>query len=102
VALNYSSQFRRAPYSERGVDLRNTPRVATEALVCAYPQLPDRLWEPATGLNSITDVLRESGRQVLATDLIDCEIEDRSCYGSFSWKPAGRRVVRVSARTRRT
>jgi hypothetical protein len=74
VALDHSSQFHR-------VDLRNTPRVATEALVRAYPQLPNRLGEPATSLNSITDVLRESGRQVLATDLIDYEIEDPSCYG---------------------
>ena len=74
MALDHSSQFHR-------VDLRNTPRVATEALVRAYPQLPNRLGEPATSLNSITDVLRESGRQVLATDLIDYEIEDPSRYG---------------------
>ena len=92
MALDHSSQFHR-------VDLRNTPRVATEALVRAYPQLPNRLGEPATGLNSITDVLRESRRQVLATDLIDYEIEDPAAtVATFSW-PSGCQGI---SRTRRS
>jgi hypothetical protein len=81
VALDHSSQSRRASYDERGHDLYETPDVATQALLRAYPQLPMKLWEFAAGRNAMVDVLRASGRQVLATDLIDYGIENPSCYG---------------------
>jgi hypothetical protein len=81
VALDHPSQSRRASYDERGHDLYETPDVATEALLRAYPKLPGKLWEPAAGRNAIVRVLRESGREVLATDLINYGIEPSNCYG---------------------
>jgi hypothetical protein len=80
VALDHSSQSRRASYDERGHDLYETPDVATQALLRAYPKLPDKLWEPAAGGNAIVGVLRESGREVLATE-INYGIEPPNCYG---------------------
>lgn len=33
--------------------------------------IPNQIWEPAAGLNSIVNVLKENGYDVLATDLVD-------------------------------
>ena len=33
--------------------------------------IPKQIWEPAAGLNSIVNVLKENGYDVLATDLVD-------------------------------
>lgn len=43
VALDHSSQSRRASYDERGHDLYEAPDVATQALLRAYPKLPGKL-----------------------------------------------------------
>jgi hypothetical protein len=60
----------RHPIEDRGHDLYGTPPVAVEALL-RVEQLPHRLWEPAAGRGAIVSVLREAGRGVIASDLID-------------------------------
>jgi hypothetical protein len=57
-------------YEERGADLYETPPCAVEALL-AVESLPQVIWEPACGRGSIAAVLRQHGRFVYATDLID-------------------------------
>jgi hypothetical protein len=60
----------RAPLSDRGHDLYETPPEATRALLRAE-QLPHHLWEPAAGRGAIVNVLRAAGHAVLASDLVD-------------------------------
>jgi hypothetical protein len=59
------------PYSERGVDLYETPASAVHALLAAEPLPAGVVWEPACGPGAIVHVLRAAGHQVYATDLID-------------------------------
>jgi hypothetical protein len=58
------------PYSERGLDLYETPEPAIRALL-DVEQLRGAIWEPACGPGAIVRVLRERGHSVVATDLID-------------------------------
>jgi hypothetical protein len=60
----------RAPFSERGHDLYETPVCATLALLRAE-NLPHRIWEPACGRGAIVNVLRAAGHEVVATDVVD-------------------------------
>jgi hypothetical protein len=62
--------------AERGHDLYETPREATEALLRAE-KLPRNIWEPACGPGAIVRVLRAHGHTVLATDLIDYQSKDQ-------------------------
>src|SRR5262245_25836468 len=66
-------QIKRAPLSERGNDLYETPAVATEALMRAE-KLPQNVWEPARGRGAIVNVLRAAGHTVVATDLVDYKV----------------------------
>jgi hypothetical protein len=59
----------RAPLSERGNDLYETPPVAVHALLKVEP-LPRVIWEPACGPGSIVNVLRSAGHRVYASDLV--------------------------------
>lgn len=61
-------------------DLYETPPEAVRALLRAE-KLPDVIWEPACGPGSIVRVLRASGRQVYATDLVDYESRDQDEAG---------------------
>ena len=61
-------------------DLYQTPPEAVAALLRAE-NLPDVVWEPACGPGSIVRVLRASGRQVYATDLVDYDSPDQDCHG---------------------
>lgn len=61
---------KRAPLSERGHDLYETPDVAVHALM-EVEDLPMEIWEPACGPGRIVNVLRGAGRKVHATDLVD-------------------------------
>jgi hypothetical protein len=71
MSLDHSCQARRAPFSERGDDLYETPACAVEALL-RVEKLPHRIWEPACGRHgNIVNVLRAAGHQVVATDLVD-------------------------------
>jgi hypothetical protein len=72
----------RAPLSERGNDLYETPPVAVEALLRVEP-LPKVIWEPACGPGSIVRTLRNAGHQVYATDLIDYGCEDSAAGADF-------------------
>lgn len=58
--------------SNRGDDLYESPPQAVTALL-AVENIPTRVWEPACGPGSIVSVLRKTGRDVLATDLVDYE-----------------------------
>jgi hypothetical protein len=60
----------RAPLSERGNDLYETPPVAVHALLKVEP-LPRVIWEPACGPGSIANVLRSAGHRVYASDLVN-------------------------------
>jgi len=59
----------RAPLSERGDDLYETPPVTVHALLRAEA-LPKVIWEPACGPGSIVTVLRGAGYRVYASDLV--------------------------------
>lgn len=65
-----STQSAKAPLAERGNDLYETPPVAVHALLKAE-DIPSVVWEPACGPGSIVSVLRNAGRRVVATDLVD-------------------------------
>jgi hypothetical protein len=60
----------RAPLSERGHDLYETPPVAVHALLRVEP-LPKNVWEPACGPGKIVNELRNVGHTVFATDIVD-------------------------------
>jgi len=51
-------------------DLYETPPEAVQTLL-AVESLPRLIWEPACGPGAIVAMLRHSGRDVLATDLVD-------------------------------
>lgn len=57
-------------------DLYETPPEAVRALLKAEA-IPNVIWEPACGPGSIVRVLRASGRQVYATDLVDYDSPDQ-------------------------
>src|SRR5712675_190091 len=64
MALDHSCSSRRHPIAERGQDLYETPRVATEAL-------PTTIWEPSAGRGAIVRVLRDRGHAVIGSDVAD-------------------------------
>jgi hypothetical protein len=70
----------RHPNSARGVDLYETPKVATLALL-RVEALPEMIWEPACGPGAIARVLRDAGHRVIATDLIDYHSPDQDHAG---------------------
>ena len=70
----------RAPLSERGDDLYETPACAVEALL-RVESLTKWIWEPACGPGAIARVLRAYGREVLATDLVDYASPDQDAAG---------------------
>jgi len=70
VTVSLSAGNKRAPLSERGDDLYETPPSAIQALL-RVEQLPDVIWEPACGPGAIVGVLRSAGHKVYATDLVD-------------------------------
>jgi hypothetical protein len=70
MSAGLNTQSARAPLSERGNDLYETPAVATEALL-RVEKLPHVLWEPCCGPGSIVTTLRDAGHFVIAGDLVD-------------------------------
>ena len=70
MALDFSSQSRRAPFTDRGLDLYETPDVAVKALL-RVERLPYVIWEPAAGRGAIVRVLRDYGHAVIASDIHD-------------------------------
>ena len=65
-----ATQSRRAPLSERGHDLYETPPEATIALM-RVEKLPRHIWEPACGRGAIVNMLRDAGHDVVASDIED-------------------------------
>lgn len=59
-----------AKHSERGADLYETPRCAIDRLIDHEP-LPMKIWEPACGRGAISEPLKESGREVHSSDILD-------------------------------
>lgn len=70
----------KAALAERKNDLYESPPEAVHALLKAE-DLPPVIWEPACGPGSIVRVLRASGRQVYATDLVDYGSPDQDEHG---------------------
>src|SRR5258708_5190859 len=68
--LDRSCQVQRRTHAERGLDLYETPEVATTALL-RVERLPHRIWEPACGRGAIVSVLQRAGHLVRASDLVD-------------------------------
>jgi len=68
----HCTQSLRAPQSERGFDLYETPPCATRALLhFERNYMPHRIWEPACGRGAISRVLKHEGFQVRSSDLVD-------------------------------
>jgi hypothetical protein len=89
VALDFSSQSRRAPFTDRGLDLYETPDVAVKALL-RVERLPYVIWEPAAGRGAIVRVLRDYGHAVIASDIHDYgELDFVGNFLSETKSPAG-------------
>ena len=78
--LASGSGDKRHALKERRDDLYQTPPEAVTALLRAE-NLPMRIWEPACGPGSIVRVLRASGRDVFASDLVNYESPDQDVAG---------------------
>lgn len=79
---SFAVQLGRAPLEVRKDDLYETPEEATRALL-AHEPVPDRVWECACGPGAIVRVLREAGRQVVATDLVNYDCPDSDAGVDF-------------------
>ena len=66
----------------RQEDLYETPPGAVYALL-EVEQLPHHIWEPACGRGAITDILRNHGHTVRATDLTDYGCPDSESRVDF-------------------
>ena len=80
--LDLATGNRMASFAERGDDLYETPPCAVRALLSVEP-VPLCVWEPACGPGSIVKVLRDSGRAVVATDLVDWGCQDSTPRRDF-------------------
>src|SRR5262245_1042218 len=68
----HCTQSLRAPQSERGFDLYETPPCATRALLhFERDRIPHRIWEPACGPGAISRLLEAKGFEVRSSDLFD-------------------------------
>jgi hypothetical protein len=85
-----STGVARAPLSDRGDDLYETPIEAVHALLAVEP-LPKTIWECACGPGAIVHVLRDAGHTVHATDLVDYGLPDSESGIDFlmQWQAPG-------------
>jgi predicted RNA methylase len=90
MALNLSCQNRQHLHADRGLDLYETPPVATEALL-RVESLPQRIWEPAAGRGAIVRALRAAGHEVVASDIrtYDFDLDFESDFLAATKAPAG-------------
>ena len=70
------------PHNERGLDCYETPGEAVRALL-DVETFQGPIWECACGPGAIVQVLRETGHQVFATDLIDYGCPDSTAGVDF-------------------
>src|SRR5262249_709998 len=68
--LDHSCQVQRHPLVERGLDLYETPAVATKTLL-RVEKIPTTVWEPAAGRGAITRVLADADHKVISSDIYD-------------------------------
>lgn len=89
--LNMNTGNRVHNIKDRANDLYETPEVAVRALL-KVECIPLTVWEPSCGPGAIVRVLRDSGRAVIATDLVDYGCPDSESRRDFlmeSEAPAG-------------
>lgn len=79
AGISAKAGAKRASLDVRKDDLYQTPPEAVDALL-SVENVPMKIWEPACGPGAIVSVLRASGRDVLATDLVEYNspLQDRS------------------------
>lgn len=82
TALDMSTGNRVHAISDRKDDLYETPEVAVRALL-KVECIPFTVWEPCCGPGAIVRVLRDSGRGVIATDLVDYGCQDSKANIDF-------------------
>ena len=82
MSLSLNTGNARAPLAARGDDLYETPACAVHALLKVEP-LSGIIWEPACGPGAIVNVLRDAGRRVHATDLVDYGCPDSEARVDF-------------------
>ena len=70
MSLSLATGSAKATLAVRRDDLYETPLCAIRALLAVEP-VPLTVWEPACGPGAIVGALRETGRAVVATDLVD-------------------------------
>lgn len=95
MSASLSTGALRHALSERGDDCYETPIEAVEALL-RVERLPKVLWEPACGPGAIVRPLRETGRRVVATDLVQYGLEDSTPNVDFLMEfaaPAGVKTI---------
>jgi len=73
-----------------GPDFYPTPRWATHALIANEP-FKGEIWEPACGDGSMSEVLAETGNQIISSDLYDRGYGD----AGIDYLAANRRVANV-------
>jgi hypothetical protein len=70
MSLDHACGNGRHTLAERGLDLYETPAVATEALL-RVERIPHGVWECAAGRGAIARVLRDHGHAVICSDIGD-------------------------------
>lgn len=70
MLLDHFCQVQRHPLAERGLDLYETPAVATEALL-RVEKIPHCVFEPCAGRSAIANALRAHGHTVTRNDIVD-------------------------------
>jgi hypothetical protein len=78
--LASGSGDKRHALKHRANDLYESPPEAVTALLRAE-NLPTRIWEPACGPGAIVRILRASGRDVFASDLVNYESPNQDAAG---------------------
>ena len=99
TALDHAANAGRHRLAERGDDLYQTPAAAVHALL-RVEQIPRIVWEPACGPGAIVKVLRDTGRTVVATDLVDYGCPDSESRVDFLMErtaPAGVEAIVTNA-----
>jgi hypothetical protein len=94
MTLDHATQSGRHTNAARGRDLYETPQVAVGALLQAA-LLPRRIWEPAAGRGAIVRVLRDAGRDVVASDVLhyDFPLDFEADFLTEMRAPAGTELI---------
>jgi hypothetical protein len=71
-----------SPYADRGDDFYRTPECAVHALL-RVERFSGRIWEPACGDGAIVTMLRQTGHDVVASNLVDYGCPDSTSGVDF-------------------